>query len=96
MQGRKKAGAMYNLSFTPIAWEQYIGFQNDKRMSAKINALLKDIARNPFDGLGKIERLKGNFSGHYSRRIDSKHRIVYRINDKSCEIVQIGGHYDDK
>lgn len=87
---------MYNLSFTPIAWEQYIGFQNDKRMSAKINASLKDIARNPFDVLGKIERLKGNVSGHYSRRIDSKHRIVYRINDELCEIVQIGGHYDDK
>lgn len=96
MQGRKRVGAMYNLSFNPTAWEQYISFQNDKKMNAKINGLLKDIIRNPFGGIGKVERLKGNLSGCYSRRIDSKHRIVYKIIDDSCEIVQIGGHYNDK
>lgn len=70
--------------------------RSDKKMLSKVNTLLKDIARNPQDnGLGKPEILKGDLSGYYSRRIDSKHRIIYRINGESCEIVQIGGHYDD-
>lgn len=89
---------MTNTTFTPKALLEYMEIQRgDKRLLNKVNLLLKDIARNPQgNGLGKPEILKGNLSGYYSRRIDSKHRIVYRINDESCEIVQIGGHYDDK
>lgn len=88
---------MIKTTFEPQALLEYMEIQrSDKKMLSKVNTLLKDIARNPQgNGLGKPEMLKGDLGGYYSRRIDSKHRIVYRINDKSCEIVQIGGHYDD-
>lgn len=88
---------MIKTTFEPQALLEYMEIQrSDKKMLSKVNILLKDIARNPQgNGLGKPEMLKGDLSGYYSRRIDSKHRIVYRINDESCEIVQIGGHYDD-
>ncbi|RDU55756.1 Txe/YoeB family addiction module toxin [Helicobacter sp. MIT 01-3238] len=88
---------MIKTTFEPQALLEYMEIQrSDKKMLSKVNTLLKDIARNPQgNGLGKPEMLKGDLSGYYSRRIDSKHRIVYRINDTSCEIVQIGGHYDD-
>ena len=78
---------MYKVTFTPIALSGYIKFQDDKKILPKINTLLKDIARNPKSGLGKPEKLKGNFNGYYSRRIDSKHRIIYRIKEDSCEVV---------
>lgn len=89
---------MIKTTFEPQALLEYMEIQrSDKKMLSKVNALLKDIARNPQgNGLGKPEMLKGDLSGYYSRRIDSKHRIIYRINGESCEIVQIGGHYDDK
>lgn len=88
---------MIKTTFEPQALLEYMEIQrSDKKMLSKVNTLLKDIARNPQgNGLGKPEMLKGDLSGYYSRRIDSKHRIVYRINGESCEIVQIGGHYDD-
>lgn len=87
---------MYKITFQANAFLEYLAFENDKKMFAKINTLLKDIARNPKSGLGKPEKLKGDLSGCYSRRIDSKHRIIYRIKEDSCEIVQVGGHYEDK
>lgn len=90
---RKK---MRKILFTPIALKGYMSFQNDKKALSKINALLLDIVRNPAQGLAKPERLKGDLSGYYSRRIDAKNRIVYRFDDSMCEIIQVGGHYDDK
>ncbi|MCX2717448.1 Txe/YoeB family addiction module toxin [Helicobacter sp. MIT 21-1697] len=87
---------MLNITFSPTALRGYIEFQDDKKMRDKINALIKDIARNPTGGLGKVEKLKGDLSGCYSRRIDAKHRIVYRIGEQSCEILQVGLHYKDK
>jgi toxin YoeB len=62
----------------------------------KINALLSDIARNPFEGIGKPEALKENLAGFWSRRIDDKNRLVYRIVEDSCQIIQCKGHYGDK
>ena len=60
------------------AWEDYSYWQNQDRKTLKrINGLIKDIQRNPFEGLGKPEPLKGNLSGFWSRRIDATHRIVY-------------------
>ncbi|WP_104722294.1 Txe/YoeB family addiction module toxin [Helicobacter mesocricetorum] len=87
---------MYKIAFTPIALFGYMSFQKDKKMCEKINTLLKDIARNPESGLGKPERLKGDLNGYYSRRIDLKHRIIYKIEETSCEIIQVGGHYKDR
>jgi toxin YoeB len=79
------------------AWDDYVGWQlEDKRTLRKINQLLKDIDRNLYKGLGKPEPLTGNLSGFWSRQIDEKNRLVYRIRDNKIEIAQCKGHYDDK
>ncbi len=85
------------ISFAADAWDEYLHWQNtDKRTLKKIHALLKDIVRNPYDGIGKPEPLKGEFSGYYSRRIDDKNRIVYTVEDDRIRIFQCGSHYRDK
>ena len=66
-----------------------------KKTLKRINALLKDIERNNFDGIGKPEPLKGDLSGFWSRRIDDTNRLVYRINNSILEILSCKGHYDD-
>ncbi len=77
------------------AWEEYLYWQNqDKKTLKKINALIKDIERNPFEGIGKPEPLKHDLSGWWSRRIDDTNRIVYRIRDDKLEIVQCKTHYE--
>ena len=65
------------------------------RGKEEANALLKDIERGGYDGIGKPEPLKGNLSGYYSRRIDDYNRIVYKIENNIIEIVQCGTHYHD-
>lgn len=85
-----------NILFTEKAWEDYCYWQcQDKKTLKKINQLLSDIKRNNFTGLGKPEPLKNEFSGFWSRRIDEKHRIVYKINNDIIEIIQCKGHYDN-
>lgn len=75
------------------AWEDYLNLQNDKKLLKKANALLKDIERCGYEGIGKPEPLKGNLAGYWSRRIDDYNRIVYRIDGEIIEIVQCGTHY---
>ena len=75
------------------AWEEYVYWQTqDKRTLKKINKLLKDIERNGYNCIGKTEPLRGNLSGYYSIRIDSKNRIVFRIINDNIEIIQCGTH----
>ena len=77
------------------AWEDYLYRQKESKKNLKrINTLIKDISRNPFDGLGKPEPLKGNLSGLWSRRIDEEHRLVYTVNDNSVIIIACRGHYE--
>ena len=84
-----------NLSFHPQAWDDYLFCQqNDKSILRKINQLSRDIARDPFAGIGKPEPLKLNLSGFWSRRITEEHRIVYKIQDGEIIIVQCRGHYE--
>ena len=79
---------MINLTFLPEAWEDYLYWQGqDKKTLKRINALIKDIMRDYYHGLGKPEPLKGNLSGWWSRRIDEGNRIVYRIEND----VLLGG-----
>lgn len=86
---------MSKLVFTERAWEEYLYWQaQDKKMIKRINALLKDIERNGFEGTGKPEPLKYR-DGYWSRRIDERHRLVYQISGEMIEIVQCKGHYDD-
>ena len=79
------------------AWEDYLYWQkNDKRTLKKINQIIKDIERNGYQGIGKPEHLLYELSDFWSRRIDEKNRIVYRIVDGNIEIAQCGSHYRDK
>lgn len=67
----------------------------DKKTLKRINALLKDTERNPFEEIGKPEPLKGELSGFWSRRIDETNRLVYRVKNGVLEILSCRGHYDD-
>ena len=76
------------------AWEEYLWWQKqDKKTLKRINALIKDIERNPFSGIGKPEPLKESLQGCWSRRIDDFNRIVYKVADGQLVIIQCGGHY---
>jgi toxin YoeB len=81
--------------FTDEAWESYLYWQTyDKKILQKINILIKEIKRMPFDGIGKPEPLKHEFSGFWSRRITEEHRIVYKIADNNLIILSTRYHYD--
>ena len=78
------------------AWNDYMYWQTqDKKALKRINAIIKDIQRNTFEGIGKPEPLKGNLSGYWSRRIDETNRITYYEQDGIIYIVSCRGHYDD-
>lgn len=78
------------------AWEDYLYWQShDKKTLKRINALLKDTERSPFEGIGKPEPLKGELSGFWSRRIDETNRFVYRVENGLLEVLSCRGHYDD-
>ena len=87
---------MNNLTFSPIAWDEYLYWQmQDKKTLKRINALLKDIGRSPFDGAGKPEPLR-YCDGCWSRRIDEKNRLVYTVGeDNDIIIISCKGHYED-
>ena len=88
------------ISFEAAAWEDYLFWQqNDKpatdgKLLRKINALVRDIQRDPFAGIGKPEPLKHNLAGFWSRRITDEHRIVYKIDCDDILIAQCRYHYD--
>lgn len=78
------------------AWESYLYWQTqDKKTLKRINALLADMKRTPFEGIGKPEPLKGNLNGYWSRRIDETNRIVYFEQDGTLYITACQGHYED-
>lgn len=77
------------------AWDDYLYWQTqDKKTIKRINALVKDIKRSPFEGIGKPEPLKENLSGMWSRRIDEENRIVYYVDADILYIISCRGHYD--
>lgn len=78
------------------AWDDYLYRQGqDKKTLKRINALINDIKRNPFEGIGKPEPLKGNLRGYWSRRIDDVNRIVYFEKEGVVYIIACRGHYED-
>ena len=82
------------LIFAEKAWEDYLYWQKtEKKMLNRINTLINDIQREPFDGIGKPEPLKHALSGYWSRRISDEHRIVYRVDGDSLLIAQLRYHY---
>ena len=83
--------------FSKNSWEDYTSWQTeDKKTLRKINILIKDILRNPYEGLGKPEPLKFDLAGLWSRRIDHEHRLLYSIEDGDLLIYACKYHYDKK
>jgi len=83
-----------DLLFTPEAWEDYLYWQSrDKKMLQKINRLLKEIARTPFEGSGKPESLRYELQGCWSRRIDREHRLVYEVYEDRIHVLVCRYHY---
>ena len=83
------------ITFSLNAWQDYLSWQQqDKKMLKKINQLIKDIQRTPFEGVGKPEPLKYDLSGFWSRRIDREHRLVYLVQDNEILIYSCRYHYD--
>lgn len=80
--------------FTESGWEDYVWFQeHDRKLLKRINTLIKDTARSPFQGIGKPEPLKSDLSGYWSRRINSEHRLVYGVTESELIIVSCRYHY---
>ncbi|KGE02836.1 YoeB toxin protein [Pseudohaliea rubra DSM 19751] len=80
--------------FSENAWADYLYWQRtDKKPLKRINTLIKEITRAPFEGIGKPEPLRHALSGYWSRRINDEHRIVYRIQDDALLIAQLRYHY---
>ena len=85
----------YEISFSYIAWSHYLDWQKqDKKMFKKINLLIESICRDNL--LGKPEKLKGELSSYSSLRINSKDRLVYKIESNNIQIIQLKRHYNDK
>ncbi len=81
--------------FTELSWEDYLFLQkNDKRKLKRINELLKEISRNPYEWIGKPEPLKFTYAGFWSRRIDEEHKLIYWVVDDEIQIVKCRFHYD--
>ena len=82
------------LIFSEQAWQDYLYWQKtDKKILNRINTLIKDISRDPFEGIGKPEALKHALSGYWSRRINDEHRIVYKMQESALLIAQLRYHY---
>lgn len=80
--------------FSEHAWEDYLYWQKtDRKTLQRINALISEVQRAPFEGVGKPEPLKHALSGYWSRRINDEHRIVYKVDDDAVLIAQLRYHY---
>ena len=82
------------LIFAEQAWEDYLYWQEtDKKLHKRINTLIKDTSRSPFEGIGKPEPLKNALAGYWSRRINDEHRMVYKVEGESLLLAQLRYHY---
>ena len=86
------------VAFYPTAWDDYLEWaERDRKLFKRINALIRECQRHPFEGTGKPEPLKRNLVGFWSRRIDREHRLVYRVvgegAGQTLEIAQCRFHY---
>lgn len=82
------------LSWLPTGWEDYLYWQQtDRKTLKRINLLINDVMRNPYEGIGKPEPLKANLSGWWSRRITGEHRLVYRVHEERIVIMMSRYHY---
>lgn len=85
-----------NLTFTPSGWDDYQWFQqHDRKLLKRINLLIQEILRTPYEGIGKPEPLKGNLAGYWSRRINDEHRLVYTEKADDAIIIACRYHYGE-
>lgn len=83
-----------NIIWAEDAWEDYLYWQaHDKKLLKRINLLIKEIRRHPFEGTGSPEPLRHHWSGYWSRRINKEHRLVYKLTDDAILIAQCRYHY---
>jgi toxin YoeB len=83
------------LVFTDSSWDDYLWFQeNDRKLLKRINVLIKETKKTPFDGIGKPEPLKADLSGYWSRRINSEHRFVYGVSEMELTVISCRFHYN--
>ena len=83
-----------NLVFSQHAWEDYLYWQKtDRKLLRRVNFLIQDIVRSPFEGIGKPEPLKHSLAGYWSRRINDEHRLVYKIEGDAVYIAQCRYRY---
>ena len=81
------------LIFSEVSWSQYVDWQQeDRKILRRINALIKDCQRSPFEGIGKPEPLRENLTGFWSRRIDETNRLVYAVEDEYLTIISCRYH----
>jgi len=82
------------LIFSEHAWEDYLYWQRtDRKLLQRLNTLIREIQRAPFEGIGKPEPLKHGLSGYWSRRINDEHRMVYKVEAGSLFLAQLRYHY---
>ena len=83
------------ITWTLASWKDYQYWQGqDRKTMKRINSLIKDCLRSPFDGIGKPEPLKENLAGFWSRRIDEANRLVYRVDGDDLIVIACRYHYD--
>ena len=84
------------IRFSEHAWDDLLHWQRtDKKRFRRLTILIRDVERDPFDGIEKPEPLKGDLSGFWSRRLDTEHRLIYRVQGDTLDIIQCHGHYGD-
>ena len=81
------------ITFTSDSWDEYISWVDDRKALRRINGLIKEAARDPGGGTGKPERLSGDLSGFWSRRIDREHRLVYGVQGDDLVIIAARYHH---
>ena len=81
------------IAFTAHGWDDYVSWADDRKTLKRINRLIREAARDPGSGTGKPERLSGDLSGFWSRRIDQEHRLIYTVETDLLVITQARYHY---
>lgn len=82
-----------NIAFTEKGWEDYTSWEDERKILKRVNRLIKEARRDPAVGTGKPERLSGDLSGFWSRRIDQEHRLIYTVRDGQLVVVAARYHY---
>ena len=81
------------MAFTDKGWEDYTAWEDERKILKRVNRLIKEASRDPAMGTGKPERLSGDLSGFWSRRIDQEHRLIYTVRDNQLVVVAARYHY---